>query len=245
MQQVFIVRTVYFNQLVTMPLHSSCRLCLRYMSRTQLATYKAWKTCHLHTHANIDGWSLYRPELFLERGGWAVLGIACGRVSNVSCVQPYPWPKRVRRCEEWVQRQHSRHAQPASFVSCLRPFPRLEIGAAEARSGAFDRYQCESQASNIHEFFSWDKFLMMMQQFCLDFGIFWWKTQKQSKTLKTASNKNILHSSCSVHFVGPEESCHIYSGQCNAACLWDRAGSSPHIAASLIQSKIRRSKRCW
>ena len=48
----------------------------------------------------------------------------------------------------------------------LHPFPRLVIGAAEARSGAFDRYQCESQASNIHEFFSWDKFLVTMQQKC-------------------------------------------------------------------------------
>ena len=238
MQQVFIVRTVYFNQLVTMPLHSSCRLCLRYMSRTQLATYKAWKTCHLHTHANIDGWSLYRPELFLERGGWAVLGIACGRVSNVSCVQPYPWPKRVRRCEEWVQNNtpamHNLlrlwvfsvlfHRDRSSWgkIWCIRPVP-MRITSKQ-----------------------YPRVFLLGQVFDDDATILfgcWYLLVKDSKTLKKTSNKNILHSSCSVQFVGPEESCHIYSGQCNAACLWDRAGSSPHIAASLI--KIRRSKRCW
>lgn len=231
MQQVFIVRTVYFNQLVTMPLHSSCRLCLRYMSRTQLATYKAWKTCHLHTHANIDGWSLYRPELFLERGGWAVLGIACGRVSNVSCVQPYPWQK------EWGDVKSGFKNNTPAMHNLLRLWVFSVLFHRDRSS--WGKIWCIRPVPMRITSKQYPRVFLLGQVFDDDATIlfgFWYLLVKDSKTIKKTSNKNILHSSCSEHFVGPEESCHIYSGQCNAACLWDRAGSSPHIAASLIKN---------
>lgn len=245
MQQVFIVRTVYFNQLVTMPLHSSCRLCLRYMSRTQLATYKAWKTCHLHTHANIDGWSLYRPELFLERGGWAVLGIACGRVSNVSCVQPYPWQK------EWGDVKSGFKNNTPAMHNLLRLWVFSVLFHRDRSS--WGKIWCIRPVPMRITSKQYPRVFLLGQVFDDDATIlfgFWYLLVKDSKTIKNnqkQSKKHQIKTSCThlaVNILWVLKSPATFTAV-NATRPASETALGVRLTSQLRWSKIRRSKRCW
>lgn len=150
--------------------------------------------------------------------------------------------KRVRRCEEWVQKQHSRHAQPASFVSFLRPFPQrseqLRQDLVHSTGTNANHKQAISTSFSPGTSFWWwcNNFVWIL----VSFGERLKNNQKQSK-------KHQIKTSCThlaVNILWVLKSPATFTAV-NATRPASETALGVRLTSQLRWSKIRRSKRCW